>query len=181
MHIMNSDNAGVGDDIQQQQFAQPKANFDLAHLSETIANATALLQAAGYTAGALVPGSRVAAAPTPAGETYDPAYCSVKLPSPQPLAAMESAVAERLFFVCTHASPPLYTLKDVFSRFGNLIDIYLLSGKNCGYAKYSDKESADRAVASLHGQEVCGSRLKVMPADPRDKHVDAASIHRIMA
>ena len=163
---------------QQQQFAQPKANFDLAHLSETIANATALLQAAGYTAGALVPGSRVAAAPTPAGETYDPAYCSVKLPSPQPLAAMESAVAERLFFVCTHASPPLYTLKDVFSRFGNLIDIYLLSGKNCGYAKYSDKESADRAVASLHGQEVCGSRLKVMPADPRDKNVDAAGRKR---
>jgi hypothetical protein len=68
------------------------------------------------------------------------------------LAAMESSVAERLFFVCSQSAPPLYTLKDVFSRFGNLIDIYMLSGKNCGYAKYSDKESADKAVACLHGQ-----------------------------
>lgn len=162
---------------QQQQFHSAKTNFDLAHLSETIANATALLQAAGYTAGAPVQ-ARIAAAPVSTGETYDPAYCSVKLPTPQPLAAMESPVAERLFFVCTQSSPPLYTLKDVFSRFGNLIDIYLLSGKNCGYAKYSDKDSADRAVSTLHGQEVCGSRLKVMPADPRDKNADPAARKR---
>jgi hypothetical protein len=31
----------------------------------------------------------------PAGETYDPSYCSVKLPTPQPLAPMDSHVAER--------------------------------------------------------------------------------------
>lgn len=29
------------------------------------------------------------------GETYDPSYCSVKLPSPQPLAPMDSPVGER--------------------------------------------------------------------------------------
>ncbi len=29
------------------------------------------------------------------GETYDPSYCSVKLPSPQPLAPMDSPVLER--------------------------------------------------------------------------------------
>ena len=29
------------------------------------------------------------------GETYDPSYCSVKLPTPQPLAPMDSHVAER--------------------------------------------------------------------------------------
>lgn len=29
------------------------------------------------------------------GETYDPSYCSVKLPPPQPLAPVDSAVAER--------------------------------------------------------------------------------------
>ena len=32
------------------------------------------------------------------GETYDPSYCSVKLPTPQPLAPMDSPVAERYFF-----------------------------------------------------------------------------------
>ena len=45
----------------------------------------------------------------------------------------------------------------------------MLNGKTCGYAKYASKESADRAVAALHGQEICGSRLKVMQADPQDK------------
>lgn len=29
------------------------------------------------------------------GETYDPSYCSVKLPPPQPLAPIDSVTAER--------------------------------------------------------------------------------------
>ena len=103
------------------------------------------------------------------GETYDPAYCSVKLPPPQPLAAMDSTVSERLFIVCTPVPPQLYAMKDVFGRFGNLIDIYMLNGKTCGYAKYAVKESAERAIEALHGQELCGSRLKVMLADPHEK------------
>ncbi|XP_069948807.1 RNA-binding protein 45 isoform X4 [Cherax quadricarinatus] len=103
------------------------------------------------------------------GETYDPSYCSVKLPPPQPLAPVDSAVAERLFIVCHPSPPPIYALKDVFGRFGNLIDIYMLNGKTFGYAKYSTKESADKAIVVLHGQEVLGSRLKVMEADPHDK------------
>jgi hypothetical protein len=46
----------------------------------------------------------------------------------------------------------------VFGRFGGLIDIYLLAGKTCGYAKYANRESAEKAVATLHGQEICGNR-----------------------
>ena len=145
---------------------------DLATLTETIANATALLQAAGYAS----PDPRSGQSNTPngppivgSGETYDPAYCSVKLPPPQPLAAMDSEVAERLFIVCTPVPPQLYAMKDVFGRFGNLIDIYMLNGKTCGYAKYASKDSADKAVEALHGQELCGSRLKVMHADPHEK------------
>ena len=168
------------------QPTRPNIGADLAHLTETIANATALLQAAGYAApnATAVVSQAVAAAPQPVapavqpsaltGETYDPSYCSVKLPAPQPLAAMDSVVAERLFIVCTPIPPQLYALKDVFGRFGNLIDIYMLNGKTCGYAKYANKDSADRAVAALHGQEICGSRLKVMPADPQDKSGDSA-------
>ena len=93
----------------------------------------------------------------------------MKLPAPQPLAAMDSPTAQRLFIVCTPVPPQLYALKDVFGRFGNLIDIYLLNGKTCGYAKYAAKESAEKAISVLHGQEICGSRLKVMTADPQDK------------
>jgi hypothetical protein len=39
----------------------------------------------------------------------------------------------------------LYALKDVFGRFGNLIDIFMLNGKNHGYAKYASKGAADEA------------------------------------
>ena len=67
-------------------------------------------------------------------------------------------VEERLFVVCTPTPPPLYALKDVFGRFGSLIDIYVINGKTFGYAKYASKEAADSVVAALHGQEICGSR-----------------------
>lgn len=142
---------------------------DLQSLADTIAQATSLIQAAGFAPPGHAPSHAPLAPPNP-GETYDPSYCSVKLPGPQPLAPMDSVVAERLFIVCTPSPPPLYALKDVFGRFGGLIDIYLLNGKTCGYAKYSAKEAAERAVSALHGQEVCGARLKVMPADPQDKN-----------
>lgn len=154
----------------QSSRAANKPDVDLAHLQETIANATALLQAAGYSSGAGGGGgvSAGGGGPASSGETYDPSYCSVKLPAPQPLASMDSPVEERLFIVCTPTPPHLYALKDVFGRFGHLIDIYMLHQKTCGYAKYAVKESADKAVTALHGQEVCGSRLKVMHADPQE-------------
>ena len=147
--------------------SNPVIPTDLQSLADTIAQATSLIQAAGFAP----PSQNPPAVPTP-GETYDPSYCSVKLPSPQPLAPMDSVVGERLFIVCTPSPPPLYALKDVFGRFGGLIDIYLLNGKTCGYAKYAEAESAEAAVTALHGQEVCGARLKVMPADPQDKNSD---------
>ena len=152
--------------VVQHHAPRPTIPTDLQSLADTIAQATSIIQAAGY---APPPTQIHTTNHSPPSETYDPSYCSVKLPVPQPLAPMDSVVAERLFIVCTPSPPPLYALKDVFGRFGGLIDIYLLNGKTCGYAKYAGKEQAERAVASLHGQEVCGARLKVMPADPQDK------------
>ena len=52
----------------------------------------------------------------------------------------------RLFIVCYPKAPPLYALRDVFGRFGNLIDLYILNGKNCGFAQYADKDSAAEAI-----------------------------------
>lgn len=53
----------------------------------------------------------------------------------------------RLFVVCQPDAPPVSALKDIFCRFGNLVDIYLLPGKNYGYASYSDLDSAKKAIA----------------------------------
>ena len=118
----------------------------LSHISDkTMLQATSLIQAANFqerdSSQSQPPASLVIGA-------YDPAYCSVSLPSPQvlswhiikvwnnwnmlttmclqPLAPMETTVAERLFVVCTPGPPPIYALKDVFGRFGGLIDVYLL-------------------------------------------------------
>lgn len=44
----------------------------------------------------------------------------------------------------------MYALRDVFGRFGNLVEVYTLYGKNCGYVTYSTKESADEAIKVSH-------------------------------
>jgi hypothetical protein len=98
---------------------RPHANSiptDLQTLADTIAQATSIIQAAGYTTG----GNHLGGGHLPGGataansvvpETYDPSYCSVKLPAPQPLAPPDSPVAERLFVVCTPYHPVIYILK----------------------------------------------------------------------
>ncbi|XP_012280872.1 RNA-binding protein 45 [Orussus abietinus] len=126
---------------------------DLAHLAETIAQATSLIQAAGLTA------------PSSLGVEQN---LGIKLPPVQPMASIDAEVAKRCFIVCGPPVPPIYAMKDAFSRFGNLIDVYMLPGKNCGYAKYASVESANKAIEVLHGQEICGSRLKVLEAEERN-------------
>lgn len=58
-------------------------------------------------------------------------------------------------------------LKNVFSTFGNLIDIYLLPNKNCGYVKYGTVESAQKAIEVLNGAEIMDARMKVMEAEEK--------------
>lgn len=53
------------------------------------------LSAAGQGAIPLSPGGPPPTNNNYTGETYDPSYCSVKLPTPQPLAPMDSPVGER--------------------------------------------------------------------------------------
>lgn len=93
-------------------------------------------------------------------------YTSAALPAPSPLADPTSEVVSRLFIVCQPAPPPESALKDVFSRFGNLIDVWMMKDRNFGYAKFASKESADAAIEGMHGHEVLGMKLKVMHADP---------------
>lgn len=45
--------------------------------------------------------------------------------------------------------------------------MYILPNKNCGYVKYASESSAQIAIATLHGAEISGVKLKVMEADER--------------
>ncbi|XP_011548611.3 RNA-binding protein 45 [Plutella xylostella] len=129
---------------------------DLAKLAEAIAQASQLIKAA----------------TTGVTEQHDPGsfnYCSVKLPPPQPLAHIDSPVAKRCFLVCKPEPPSLQVLRDVFCRFGNLINVYTLPNKTVGYARYALAQSADEAIRVLHGSEICGVRVKVLEAEDEDQ------------
>ena len=72
----------------------------------------------------------------------------------------------RVFFICNPQPPAEHVLRDVFARFGVLTDIWVVRGKNYGYAKFTTRSSAEAAITALHGMEVFGTKLKVMLADP---------------
>lgn len=132
---------------------------DIKNLVNTIQHATQMLQASGYAQsvgiGPVIPNS------------FDPSMFSGELPPSQPVAPSGSECAERLFFVCKNSrdNPPPHIITDVFGRFGNLIEAYLMKGKKCGYAKYATVESAQKAMYCLNEQTLCGNFLKVMVAE----------------
>ena len=72
----------------------------------------------------------------------------------------------RVFFICTPQPPAEHILRDIFGRFGSLTDVWVVRGKNYGYAKFTHRGSAEAAITALHGMEVFGVKLKVLLADP---------------
>jgi len=141
--------------------AAPTQNMpsDIKNLVNTIQHATQMLQASGYAPS----GGMGSSAP----DTFDSSMFSGELPPSQPMASSGAQCQERLFFVCKDSrdNPPAHILTDVFGRFGNLIEAYLMKGKKCGYAKYASKESAQRAIQGLNEQTLMGSYLKVLVAE----------------
>ncbi|XP_075213243.1 RNA-binding protein 45 [Lycorma delicatula] len=158
-NIGNDFRPGFKNDMLSDMSSSAVGPNGIAALTKALAEATQVIQKAG-----LLPNSANFSREL---DISDPTYCSAKLPPPQPLSPADAKCAERLFIVCLPTSPPIHALWDVFGRFGNLIEVYLLSGKNCGYVSYANKESADKAVEVLHGQEICRSRVKVMLAEPK--------------
>ncbi|KAF6198271.1 hypothetical protein GE061_008018 [Apolygus lucorum] len=140
------------------------SNSELATLTAALAKAENIIKTAGLGSQSSQPQSGLLK-PSEA-ESFGPTYCSVALPPPQPLAAPTDDETYRLFIVCQPGLPSMYALRDIFGRFGNLIEVYTLHGKNCGYVTYATKESSDAAIKTLHLQEVCGMRMKVMVAEP---------------
>lgn len=145
----------------------PSLPADVKTLVSTIQHATQLLRNSGY-----VPPEALGSLGVPVVEP-GPAPPMPQMPSGpnlppvQPKAPFGSDCVMRLFFVCKEARelPSPHMLNDVFSRFGNLIDAYLLKGKIFGYAKFASKESAMAAIEGLNGQNVMGTYLKVMEAE----------------
>ncbi|XP_036396459.1 RNA-binding protein 45 [Megalops cyprinoides] len=90
----------------------------------------------------------------------------VVLPPLKKLAPSDSWVKERLFVVFNPAPLPVDVLEDVFCRFGSLVEVYLVPGRNVGYMKYAERKNANDAMAALHGKVINGVKLKVMLADP---------------
>ncbi|XP_055620504.1 RNA-binding protein 45 isoform X2 [Toxorhynchites rutilus septentrionalis] len=99
------------------------------------------------------------------GGDRDASFCSVPLPQPLPMANPNADVAQRCFIVCIPKALPTSVLKQTFCRFGDLIDVYLLPNKNCGYAKFASEKSAKKAMETLHGAEILNVRLKVLEAE----------------
>ncbi|KAJ8403367.1 hypothetical protein AAFF_G00351390 [Aldrovandia affinis] len=75
----------------------------------------------------------------------------VVLPPLKKLASSDSWVKERLFVVFNPAPLPVDVLEDVFCRFGSLVEVYLVPGRNVGYMKYAERKNANDAMAALHG------------------------------
>ncbi|KAM4698576.1 RNA-binding protein 45 [Rhinophrynus dorsalis] len=110
---------------------------------------------------------------------YDRSYASpaaqqlqtdANLPACKKKAPGDAQSKERLFIVFNPHPLSLEVMEDVFCRFGNLIEVYIVPGKNVGYAKFAEVSSANEAIATLHGKMVNGVKLKVMQAEsPRDE------------
>lgn len=148
-----------------------KQKPDILQIAETIAQASSLIQAAGLSPDLLqqkLGFSDLLQHKLGLSTSKESSnYCNVKLPEQQPFANIDDDTAARCFIVCTPTALPSTVLKDIFCRFGNLIDVYMLNNRNCGYAKFASKASAEDAIKTLHGAEVCGNRIKVMEAEER--------------
>lgn len=134
------------------------SNPDWAQLAQAIAEASKLIKTA-----------TMGIADQDLPDSKDLNYCSVSLPPPQPLAHIDAPVAKRCFLVCKPQPPPLKVLRDVFCRFGDLINVYTLPNKTVGYVRYASVKAADEAMKALHGAELCGIRIKVLEAEDDDR------------
>ena len=66
-----------------------------------------------------------------------------------------------MFIVCHPCALAPHVLQNAFCRFGELIDVYTLPGKNFGYAKYATNEAAEECKKTLHRANIAGCSLKV--------------------
>ncbi|CAG9837215.1 unnamed protein product [Diabrotica balteata] len=134
---------------------------EIMRLAETIAQANSLLQ---QKTGIPADNARSGLLPDPYESV---SMCSKPLPPRQPVSDPDAEVVARCFVVCIPVALSPAILKDIFCRFGNLIDVYMVHHKNYGFAKYSSKQSAEKAIEVLNGIEMKGIRLSVVEAQEK--------------
>ncbi|CAH1988318.1 unnamed protein product [Acanthoscelides obtectus] len=135
--------------------ALEKVKPDLMQIAETIKQATSLIQAAGLSPGIIL---------SEKNQKDELMYsCTVKLPPVEPLVTGECVA--RCFIVCNPYALSQNVLRDIFCRYGNLIDVYMVNNKNYGFAKFTSKVSAELCIQNLHEAEINAVKLKVIEAE----------------
>ncbi|GBP17323.1 RNA-binding protein 45 [Eumeta japonica] len=142
-----------------------KPTVELAQLAEVMARASSMIKA-------VTSGVTDTVVSEKNNLSSNNSICNVKLPPPQPLADINSPVAQRCFIVCKPSPPPMAMLRDVFSRFEGLIKVYTITNKNFGYALYTSEKSAREAISILHNCTIGGSHIKVLEADEKSSKKD---------
>lgn len=65
------------------------------------------------------------------------------------------------------------TLQTLFEPFGTIIHVRVPQGKGCGFIKFENRESAERAVVGMQGFVINGSRIRLSwgrPSNGRQRH-----------
>jgi RNA recognition motif-containing protein len=68
-------------------------------------------------------------------------------------------------------------IRDVFNRFGNLIDVRMVNPQLC-YVMFSDECSADTAMETMNGQEIALVRIRITESDHSVDSTTASVVHR---
>ncbi|MDE0022571.1 MAG: RNA-binding protein [Candidatus Poribacteria bacterium] len=59
------------------------------------------------------------------------------------------------------------TLGDIFSEFGDVVEVTIIEGKGFGFVEFESEEDAKEAIENLNGEEVDGRRIRVDVARSR--------------
>ena len=68
-------------------------------------------------------------------------------------------------------------IRDVFNRFGNLIDIRMINPQLC-HVMFSDERSGDTAMETMNGQEIALVRIRIIQNDKSVDSTSASVVHR---
>ena len=120
-------------------------------------------------------------------------YCNIPLPPKQKYASFDAPVRLSLhlflssFSLSAQVAKTLQIMpqraisedyiRDVFNRFGNLIDIRMANPQLC-YVMFSDEQSADTAMETMNGQEIALVRIRIIESDNFVDSTTGSVLHR---
>ncbi len=58
-------------------------------------------------------------------------------------------------------------LSELFSEFGEVIEVTIIDGKGFGFVEMSEPAEAEKAIADLNGKDLKGRTMKVDEARPK--------------